>query len=397
MVDHQDNAQIGATLLSSRHWKCVWFDPMVAVFVHDSYASVVAPHTVDFAARHFRPEPATEPHGFDALLASAKGVRNYLNFSMTRGSVQPPLIWLAQDHARRLIDTAPDSAEGWKIIGQVESLRSVPQPGPRFRMTFDPVFDLPLVRATYAFRRALELAPRDFLSILGLEKVYEARLMNEAAVPLLDRLVTLQPINQLQRNQQSLAASERVGLRQALGLAPSNSTAWKNLAELDQLVTDELSKGQAGTAAATLERAYPPSKASWEIVNRVATLRLHLGEPDKARALWQEASSVPRPAIREARKGAAFLAEGRFDEARRSYEQSLASDPALFEARYGLAVLDQDDGHASAAYEHALAAIESAPNDVARSAARAIASGVSRFARKETSRSVSSKASSDVR
>ena len=123
MVDHQDNAQIGASLLASRHWKCVWFDPMVAVFVHDSYASVVAGHTVDFAARHFRPEPATEPHGFAALLASAKGVRNYLNFSMTRGSVQPPLIWLAQDYARRLIDTAPDSAEGWKIIGQIESLR----------------------------------------------------------------------------------------------------------------------------------------------------------------------------------------------------------------------------------------------------------------------------------
>ena len=192
-------------------------------------------------------------------------------------------------------------------------------------------------------------------------------------------------------SEQSLAESERVRLRQALGPAPSSSTAWKNLAELDQLVTDELSKGQAGTAAETLERAYPPSKAPWEIVDRVATLRLHLGEPEKARALWQEASSVPRPAVREARMGAAFLAEGRFDEARRSYEQALAADPALFEARYGLAVLEQDDGHASAAYEHALAAIESAPSDVARAAARAIASGVSRFAQKETSRSVSVK------
>jgi tetratricopeptide (TPR) repeat protein len=388
MVDHEHNAEIGASLLASRHWKCVWFDPMVAVFVHDSYASVVAGHTVDFAARHFRSEPATEPHGFLALLASAKGMRNYLNFSMTRGSVQPPLMWLTEDYARRLIDTAPDSSEGWKIIGQVESLRSVPEPGPRFRMPFDPVFDLPLVRATYAFRRALGLAPRDFLSILGLEKVYEARLMNEAAVPLLDRLVELQPINQLQRNQQSLAESERVRLRQALGPAPSKSPAWKNLAELDQLVNDELSKGQAGAAAETLERAYPPAKAPWEIVDRVATLRLHLGEPERARALWQEASSVPRPAVREARIGAAFLAEGRFDEARHAFEKALSVDPALFEARYGLAVLEQDDGHASAAYEHAVAAIESAPSDVARSAARAIASGVSRFARNESSRSV---------
>ena len=32
-------------LLASRHWKCVWFDPIVAVFVHDSYAGPVARHT----------------------------------------------------------------------------------------------------------------------------------------------------------------------------------------------------------------------------------------------------------------------------------------------------------------------------------------------------------------
>ena len=54
-----------------------------------------------------------------------------------------------------------------------------------------------------------------------------------------------------------------------------------------------------------------------------------------------------------------------------------------FEARYGLAVLEQDAGRAVAAYESALAAIESAPSDVARSAARALALAVSRFARAE--------------
>ena len=247
----------------------------------------------------------------------------------------------------------------------MEALRDpVSQPGPRFRMPFDPVFDLPLVRATYAFRRALELAPRDFLSIMGLEKLYEARLMNEAALPLLDRLVELQPINQLQRSEQSLAESERVRLRQVLG--PARPTAWKNLAELDQLVSDQLSKGQAGTAAETLEKAYPHARAPWDIVNRVATLHLHLGEPEKARALWGEASSVPRPAVRESRIGASFLAEGRFDEARHSFEKALSADPSLFEARYCLAVLELDDGHASAAYEHARSAIESAPSDVAR-------------------------------
>ena len=44
----------------------------------------------------------------------------------------------------------------------------------------------------------------------------------------------------------------------------------------------------------------------------------------------------------------------------------LPPQPGLFEARYGLAVLEQDAGRATAAYEQALAAIESAPSDVAR-------------------------------
>ena len=117
-------------------------------------------------------------------------------------------------------------------------------------------------------------------------------------------------------------------------------------------------------------------------------MRLHLGEPEKAQGALEGASSVPRPAVRDARIGSAYLAEGQFDAAGKAYEQALAADPTLFEARYGLAVLEQDAGRASAAYEHARAAIESAPNDVARSAARAIASAVSRFARKEASRSV---------
>ena len=36
MVDHEHNWEIGATLFRSAHWRCVWFDAIVAVFVHDS-------------------------------------------------------------------------------------------------------------------------------------------------------------------------------------------------------------------------------------------------------------------------------------------------------------------------------------------------------------------------
>ncbi|MGC8641494.1 MAG: tetratricopeptide repeat protein, partial [Isosphaeraceae bacterium] len=85
------------------------------------------------------------------------------------------------------------------------------------------------------------------------------------------------------------------------------------------------------------------------------------------------------------RIAATYLAEGRLDLARQAYEKALAADPGLFEARYGLAIVEQDAGRALAALEHALAAIESAPGDVSRSAARAIASALSPYAKLEAS------------
>ncbi len=384
LVDHVDNAGIGASLLASRHWKCVWFDPIVAVFVHDSYPAARS-GAVDFGSRHFRPDPATEPQGPAALLASAKGLRNYLNFGLGRGDISRPLVWLAEDHARRLVETDPNAADGWKTLGQVELLREpAAAPVARFRMPFDPVFDLPLVRAVYAFRRAAELEPRDFMTLIGLEQVFETRQMDEAELPVLDRLRELRPINRLQRAHLVQADATRAQLRARLGPAPD--TSWKNLGELDRVVTAQLASGRAATAAETLERALPPEKMPWELLDRAATLRLHLGEPEAARQLWRGAAEVPHPAVRDARLAAAFLAEGQFGAARAAYERALAADPALFEAHYGLAVLEQDAGRADPAYRHSLAAIESAPGDVARSAARAMASALHPFAQAEAVR-----------
>ena len=60
LVDHEHSSGIGASLMASTHWRCVWFDAIAAVFVHDSLAAVVQKDTVDFAARHFRPDPSVE-------------------------------------------------------------------------------------------------------------------------------------------------------------------------------------------------------------------------------------------------------------------------------------------------------------------------------------------------
>jgi tetratricopeptide (TPR) repeat protein len=379
LIDHENNWAIGATLLRSVHWRCVGFDAIAAVFVHDSAASVVEHHAVDFAARHFRPDASMLSRPVPELIASAKAFRKYANAaSGPGGSLGRPLVWLGLDDARRILATAPDSAEAWKNLGLLEQFREpAGEPAPRFRAVFDPVFDLSIVRATYALLRATELAPSDFLTLMSLHLAYKSRLMHEAALPLLDRIEALYPTNQLQSREQAEIAAARAEYERLLGATPS--TTWRNLSELDQIVTAQLASGRAGSAAALLERTNPPDRASWEVANRMATLRLHLGEPARARELWRKAGSASEPAIRDARIATTYLVECDFDAARRYYQQSLGEKPDLFEANYGLAVLEQDAGNAAAALDAARKAIATAPHAAARAAARVIAAGVRPF------------------
>ncbi len=381
MVDHEMNSQTGAVLLGGDHWRCVWFDELAAVFVHDSYKAAVDAHQVDFGGRHFHPGGGFEPQGAPALIAAAKGLRNYVNYhGVNRVDLARPMIWLGLDYARRVVQAAPDSLEGWKSIGLIEMFRDpLPQPAPRFRLPFDPIFDLSPIRATHALRRAVAIAPRDFLTLLGLQNCYQERMLLEPLGPLLDTIVSLKPLNIHQAQQQVQAERLRGEVRDQLG-APAETT-WRNLGELDQMVEALLKRGRAESAAELLERAYAPGQAPWETVERLATLYLHLGDPGRARAVLARGANAPNPAVRDARLAVCDLAEGRFAEARALYQKAIEREPDLFEARYGLAVLEQDDGRAGAAYEQALSAVECAPSDAARVSARAVASAVGRFAR----------------
>jgi tetratricopeptide (TPR) repeat protein len=292
------------------------------------------------------------------------------------------LAWLGLDAARKIIERAPKSFEAWKNLGLIELRRS--QPGPpsqRYRLPFDPVFDLTSVRATYALRRATELVSDDFMTLLELKNTFDQRLMTEPALEILDRVAQLRPKNQVQRVVQAKFSAARADYVGRIGAPPPQN--WKNLNDLDQIVTAELAAGRVRGAAALLETAHPPAAAAWEVVDRIATMRLHLGEPAQARALWSASASAsaPRKGLPAARVGTTYLVEGDFDQARRHYLQALAENPDLFEPAYCLAILEQDAGDAAAAYEQASVALETAPDETSRSAARSILANVSRFAR----------------
>ena len=381
LADHE-NASVTSALLANPDWKCVWFDPIAALFVHKSYTSIVEKYAIDFGARHFKPVPSEEPSGTDALRASAKGIRSIASTLSRFGPIKTrPLILLGLDQARRLAKADPESVDPWKLIGQLEMLREATsaEPVPRFRSPFDPVFDLSAVRETYALKRAIERADDDYLVLFLLSATYQSRLMNEAALPLLDRLTELTPINAHQRKGVADAAAQRDALLSALGPL-QDPPAWRNLKEQSEIVNGLLSHGRAETAAIYLEKATAPESRSWDEADRIASLWLHLGGPARARTTWAWVANPPRPGLKASRIAVTYLVEGDFEKAREKYQAAIAVDPELFEAQYGLAILEQDAGRAAEALQAGRAAVKTAPNDVARMAAQTLVAFVTPYA-----------------
>lgn len=376
---HAGFARTAANLLAAPGWRCAWFDPIAAVFVPDSYPAARAP--VDFAGRHFRRGPASGP-GRDpaARLAEAKALFNvaYWLGPKGRADLAGPVLLLGVGHALGCVAAEPAAAEGWKYLGLLESIRepvgTPDRPVARFRLPFDPVFDLSPARAALALRRALEAAPDDAKSLLSLALLAEGLGMTAEALDLYRRLAALDPANQARsvtRDARRMALVQEARLLARLG--PEPATSWRNQDELGRALDALLQSGRVRAAAGLLERSYPARARTWDVTDRLATLYLHLGQPGRARASWVAAVQPPRPALVAARVAATFLVETKFSVAREQYQAALAREPELFEAWYGLAVLERDAGRADAARDAARRAAESAPNPVAREAAEAIA------------------------
>ncbi len=194
----------------------------------------------------------------------------------------------------------------------------------------------------------------------------------------MERLVALSPINGLQSEQQKRMSVLIPAVRSTLGPPPPKQ--WANLDELSHILNSLLADGRVETAAEFLERAVPAASRTWEESDRIATLRLHLGQAAAARAAWLAAPTPPKPAVQKARIAVTHLVEGDFERARSAYAEALALAPDLFEAHYGLAVLEQDAGRAAPALASARRAVSTAPNDVARSAAQAVVATVTPYA-----------------
>ena len=381
---HTTNSSLATSLFLSRHWRCVWFGPIVSVFVHESYRDVVRDHEVDFLSRHFGrlAERDSDPVDLLAMTKALRGVGTSVRLAAGGDQIGRALIWLALDYARRLREVTPMGLDGFKQAGLLHFLRD-PLPGPkaipRFRLPFDPTIDLPLVQSAYFLSRSLAIDPEDGISLYYLSLLDSMRGMDEAALPLLERYALQPNMNLQQQGEKTRSAEQAAEIRHKLG--PPPATTWANLSELEQLVERLLDAGRAATAADVIEAAHRSGARPWFWADRLATLRLHLGRPDQARAIWRDATNPPSVPLQQARVAASYLAEEDFASARRNYAAAIASDPSLFEAHYGLARVEQASGHADQAVAAAERAEATAPTDRSRTLSHAIVTEVSPYRR----------------
>lgn len=370
---HVEVADVATTLLADPDWRCTWFDGIAAVFVPAN--SKAASAALDFGALHFRPPRDSEDTSPDQALATAKALAHVVMMLTQRGHIERtlPKVLLGERLARKARQATPRRAEPWKYLGLLEAFRE-PIEAPRFRMPFDPIFDLSPARATFMLREALALKPDDARCLVTLSQLYGSRGMHEAAYEVNLKLATLRPPNQklaitAQMNQIGIDAAAR-NLAE-MGPAPTGGTP-RNQDERNRLLSALRASGRAATIADFLERSHPPEKRPWGVTDELATIWLHLGRPDLARAVWRSCTRPPNPAIVRARVAASYLVEDDFDPARDEYQEALRLDPNLFEAQFGLAILEQDAGNADAARAAARLARGLAPNNVARNAVVAL-------------------------
>ena len=196
-------------------------------------------------------------------------------------------------------------------MGQIELLRDPPgKPSPRFRMTFDPVFDLALVRATYAFRRALRARAARFHEPDG------------AGTGLPGSRRWMRPSFRCSIAWSSISRSI---LHQRAYLAQAEATPSPASREAPRRAADDLEEpGRARSDRDRASRSGAGGDGGRDPRGRLSARQGALGRRRIARRpcgfIWasprrpgtsgSRASQVPRPAVRDARLAAAILAEG---------------------------------------------------------------------------------------
>ena len=319
MIAHEENADAVATLMADPRWRCVWFDPVAAVFLtaEDPRRKRDYP-AVDFADRYVRACAAPTIDPVESLVEAkvlAEIGSHMARRPATRWEVRAPLLILGACHARRVLAAGGHSPQAWTILGHCcwSLAPDLSQGPPDLEDPWDPATGLSWSQAAACYRRALEQSARNVPALLSLARIYEIRRMNQAhaAVAASVRSITNQgPARAVRPLSELISALEATGAE-----IPWNETEWRALA------------------------------------------LLNLGAPTQARRLYERASDPPSAALQHCRIADTHLAAFALEDAERAYRQSLAQNRSLGSGWFGLCLTLLHQGHPAEALEASRSAL----------------------------------------
>ena len=308
LISHEASAEGEAALLAHPRWRCLYFDPVASVFVtREGPTSAPTFPDHDFMADHFRtvsdPFVSADTKSVDAEAAALFQVGHAVR---KRGGdpwrTRIPILTRASDLTRASLARGPaDLAIRWRLLGLIHwdlapDLTHAP-PGPFD--PWDPATGLSWARASYCFRRALEIKPEDVPTLRSLAECYAIRGMTDAK------------------------------------------------REIELLLKSNTDAARPGTP---MIENHPSSAAvPWSTADRRAVNDLHLGDPTAAERAWREATPPPSPGLRLMRLASADLVVFDASAAMNHCRQALALEPRLGEAWYLLAIANLDSGNAEGA------------------------------------------------
>ncbi|WP_152051408.1 tetratricopeptide repeat protein [Tautonia marina] len=386
LADHDLATRVGISLLLEPSWRCIWFDDVASVFAHEPDARAANLPAVDFLGRHFGTQPDPSPPTLDAEWnAATKGLSKFVLVLLEqrgRPDQAAVLIPLGLDRARETRRRLPEASEPWAYaaaleLGRVSGL-GMAGPDRRYLRPFDPVADIHRARVAAFARQALRRNPGEQIALSALLSLSLQGGMIEAAIPLLERSAARPPRSPQQAISRDAMREQLDRLKTQLGRAPRIDVS--NGDRIRRSVDRLLVSGRVSSAVELLEQQYPTGERDWETADRIASLHMHLGDPDRARTSWQSVVEPPNPAVRLARVAATYYTEDHLDTARDTYRQALIEDPELFDAHFGLALVEFDAGRAEVALDSARNALSLAPDDAARAAVETIIRRVEPYA-----------------
>lgn len=356
LLDHRGHALGEALLLTEGNWRCIYFDSLASVFVSSrSDVSQREYPAVDIARRHFAGgEKPTADGKHSAKLEGRALIRlgsELCPWPSAAWSWRIPAQWLALDRLA-LASSSTTRADDMALYGRCY-WNMVPDFGvapPRPAEGWHNGTGLRWAQATWRFQQALRLEPQHAASLRSLYDVWRARRMIDAQRTAGLQLLAPEGVGPQQRQ-------EIEKLEQAL--RPLDRLRLEGHAATQDVVGDLIRQGLAATAAEWARSSNASvSRWEWRILDCLAAAWMHLGRPELARTLWQEAEGAPSEAERFSRLGDTWWVQGELAKAEQYYRRALETNRKYADAHWALAMLYAEQGRAAETRAACRAALE---------------------------------------